>query len=256
MNTDLRNLIDLRFASWKDIKETAYDAVILPWGAFEPHNYHLPYLTDCYLSHHIALDCASLAYERFGAVCGVYPPVYFGSQNPGQWNKLFCVHTRSETQKAILHDVVASLSVQGFRKLIVLNGHGGNTFKPVIRDLAMEYPDFYIVAVDWWSIIPIAEYFEERPDEHGGEQETSVLLHYRPELVRMDRAGDGAVSPCKIGSVDKKTGWMPRNWDEVSADTGIGNPKKSSAEKGKQYVAAVVEKIAELVADLKGAVTP
>jgi len=50
------NSIDLRTANWKDVKEAKYDAVILPWGAFEPHNYHLPYLTDCYLSHHIALD--------------------------------------------------------------------------------------------------------------------------------------------------------------------------------------------------------
>ena len=63
------NSIDLRSASWKDVKETRYDAVILPWGAFEPHNYHLPYLTDCYLSHHIALDSAEFAYDRSGVLC-------------------------------------------------------------------------------------------------------------------------------------------------------------------------------------------
>lgn len=250
MKTDFTNIIDLRFATWKDVKETSYDVAILPWGAFEPHNYHLPYLTDCYLSHEIALDCAGKAFEQ-GVTCAVLPPVYFGSQNPGQWNKTFCVHTRSETQKAILQDVVASLHVQGIRKLVVLNGHGGNTFKPFIRDLAMEYPDFYIVAVDWWSIIPTEGYFEEKPDEHGGEQETSMLLHYRPDLVQMDRAGDGAVSPSRIGAIDKKIGWMPRNWDEVSADTGIGNPKKSTAKRGEKYAKAVVEKIAGLLVELK-----
>lgn len=249
MKTDFTNVIDLRFASWKDIKETAYDVAILPWGAFEPHNYHLPYLTDCYLSHEIALDCAGKAFKQ-GVTCAVLPPVYFGSQNPGQWNKTFCVHTRSETQKAILKDVVTSLHVQGIRKLVVLNGHGGNTFKPFIRDLAMEYPDFYIIAVDWWSIISTEGYFEEKPDEHGGEQETSMLLHYRPDLVQMNRAGDGAVSQSRIESIDKKIGWMPRNWDEVSADTGIGNPKKSIAEKGEKYAKAVVEKITGLLLEL------
>ena len=249
MNTD-RNLFDITKASWGDVKDKAYDVVMLPWGAMEPHNYHLPYLTDCYLSHEVAMDCAEKAFEQ-GVMCMVLPPVYFGSQNPGQWNKSFCVHTRSETQKAILYDVVNSLHVQGFRKLVVLNGHGGNTFKPIIRDLAMEFPDFTIVAVDWWAIVPTEAYFEERPDEHGGEQETSVLLHYRPDLVQLDRAGDGAVSPTKITSIYKKTGWMPRNWDEVSADTGIGNPKKSTADKGKRYATAVVEKITELLVELK-----
>lgn len=245
-----RNLFDFTKAVWGDVKENEYHVAILPWGAIEPHNYHLPYLTDCYLSQEIALDCADKAFER-GIKCAVLPPVYFGSQNPGQWNKPFCIHARAETQKAILQDVVTSLHVQGIRKLVVLNGHGGNTFKPFVRDLAMAFPDFTIVEVDWWSIVPTAGYFEEFPDEHAGEQETSVLLHYRPDLVQMDKAGDGALMPPKIAAIGKKIGWMPRNWDEVSADTGIGNPKKSTAEKGKKYADAVVLKIVELLSDMK-----
>jgi len=78
-----------------------------------------------------------------------------------------------------------------------------------------------------------------------------VMLHYHPERVAMDKAGDGVVAPCRIAGVDNKTGWMPRNWDEVSGDTGIGNPKKSTAEKGTRYVEAVVEKISSLLVDLK-----
>ncbi|NMB06695.1 MAG: creatininase family protein, partial [Bacteroidales bacterium] len=59
------------------------------------------------------------------------------------------------------------------------------------------------------------------------------------------------LSPSRIAGVDNKAGWMPRNWDEVSADTGIGNPSKSTAEKGKRYVQAVVQKITSLLVDLK-----
>jgi creatinine amidohydrolase len=107
--------------------------------------------------------------------------------------------------------------------------------------------------VDWWAIIPTEGYFEEKPDEHAGEQETSVMLHYHPELVAMERAGDGRVNPCKIGAVDRKIGWMPRNWDEVSADTGIGNPRRSTPEKGERYVKRVVEQITKLLVEMKQA---
>lgn len=245
------NSIDLTSANWQDIKNTQYDAVILPWGALEPHNYHLPYLTDCYLSHHIALDSARLAYEKCGVLCAVLPPVYFGSQNPGQWNLPLCIHTNSETQKAILCDIVDSLHGQGFRKLVIINGHGGNTFKMYIRDLAKKYPDFTVIAVDWWAIVPTAGYFEEKPDEHGGEQETSVLLHYRPDLVKMEQAGNGQVNPLPIESINQKVGWLPRNWGVVSEDTGLGNPKKSTPEKGEKYAKAVVEKIAGLLEELR-----
>ena len=236
--------------NYGEVLEQKYDIAILPWGAVEPHNYHLPYLTDCILSSAIAGDCAEKAYE-LGVTCMVMPPVFFGSQNGGQWNKPFCVHTRSETQKAILVDVVTSLYGQGLRNMVILNGHGGNTFKPYIRDLVMAFPDFHIIVVDWWSIVPTEGYFEEKPDDHAGEQETSVMLHYHPELVSMERAGDGTVAPSRIGAVDRRIGWMPRNWDEVSSDTGIGNPKRSTAEKGEQYVKAVVEQITMLLVEMK-----
>jgi len=79
------------------------------------------------------------------------------------------------------------------------------------------------------------------------------MLHYHPELVSMERAGDGKVIPGQIAALDQKIGWMPRHWDEVSSDTGIGNPKKSTAAKGVRYVRAVTEKIGELLTDLKHA---
>lgn len=232
-----------------EVLEHRYDIVILPWGAVEPHNYHLPYLTDAILTYEIAVECAGKALEQ-DINCMVMPPVWLGSQNPGQWNKPFCIHSRAETQKAILTDIVTSLYGQGYRKMILLNGHGGNSFKPYVRDLAMSFPDFSLIVVDWWTTVPTAGYFDEKPDEHAGEQETSVMLHFHPELVAMTKAGDGKVTSSGNASVDNKTGWMPRNWDKVSKDTGIGNPKKSTAAKGERYVKAVVDKITTLLVDL------
>ena len=61
--------IDLSFACYGYVKELVYDLAILPWGAIEPHNLHLPYLTDCILSHDIAVDAALKAWERYGVRC-------------------------------------------------------------------------------------------------------------------------------------------------------------------------------------------
>lgn len=76
--------------------------MFLPWGATEPHKLHLPYLTDCILSQAIALDAARRVQALRSLNCMVPPPVSFGSQKPGQRNLPFCIHTRYETQQAIL----------------------------------------------------------------------------------------------------------------------------------------------------------
>ncbi len=247
----VKNFLDALQATWGEVRKHDYDIVILPWGSIEPHNYHLPYLTDCYLSYGIALDSANAAFEKAGVNSMVLPPIYLGSQNPGQWNLPFCIHTRTETQKAVLSDIVDSLYLQNFHKLVIVNGHGGNSFKALIRDMARIYPDFCIVLVDWYDIVPKDDFFEESLDEHAGEQETSVMLHYFPHLVKMEEAGNGSTKPIKIESLNKKTGWMPRNWSEVTEDTGIGNPKKSTAEKGERYAEEVVSRIVDLLIELK-----
>ena len=161
--------IDLTVSCYGKVKDVKYDVVILPWGATEPHNLHLPYLTDCILPHDIAVDAAALALEHSGVRCMVMPPVPFGAHNPGQRELPFCIHTRYSTQQAILEDIVASLHAQGMRKLIIISGHGGNNFKGMIRDLAFVYPDFLIIATDWFSIVSPKGYFEAEIDDHAGE---------------------------------------------------------------------------------------
>ena len=182
--------MDLAVTCYGKVKPLNYDLVILPWGATEPHNLHLPYLTDCILSHAIAIDAAQQSLEKYSVRCMVMPYVTAGAQNPGQRELNFCIHYRYETQKAILTDIVASLYAQGHRRLLIINGHGGNTFKSMIRDLSLDYPDFLIATSEWFSFIPGKEYFEE-PGDHADELETSVMMHYHPELVDLKEAGEG-----------------------------------------------------------------
>ena len=124
---------DLSVSTYGVARQYNYDVVILPWGATEPHNLHLPYLTDCILSHDIAVEAAVKAFRQFGVRAMVMPPVQMGSQNPGQRDLPFCVHYRYETQRAILSDLVANLHHQGMRKMLIINGHGGNNFKNMIE---------------------------------------------------------------------------------------------------------------------------
>ncbi len=246
---DRRN-IDLTVSCYGITKGIKYEVAILPWGATEPHNLHLPYLTDSILPHRIAVEAAEMAWEKENVHCMVLPAVPFGSHNPGQRELPFCIHARQSTQMAILEDVVESLHVQGIRKLLILGGHGGNEFKGMIRDLACKYPDFLIMSSNWFSFVPTKEYFEEEIDDHAGESETSAMMHYHPELVDLSMAGEGHSKPFAIDALNEKIAWTPRHWHKATVDTGVGNPQKASAEKGARYLQTVVEKLAWLLTEV------
>ena len=240
---------DLTIENYGNLKDKPYSFAVLPWGATEPHNYHLPYLTDCYLAHDIAVDAANKAWERYDVRGMVLPPIPLGAQNPGQRELLFCLHTRYETQKHILYDIAESLTYQGIRVLVIMNGHGGNNFKPIIRDMTIDFPDLLVAVCDWFAVEPQTGYFDNK-DDHAGEMETSVMMHYHPELVDLSMAGTGESKSFAIDSLNNKTGWIPRNWAKVSIDTGVGDPRKSSAEKGEKFANVVTDKIALLFKEL------
>lgn len=239
--------IDLSVSSLHDTLEQHYELAILPWGATEPHNMHLPYLTDAILSHSIALDAAKKA-KLQGVNSIVLPPISLGSQNPGQRTLPFCIHARYATQYAILQDIVDSLSAQGMTRLLIINGHGGNIFKNMIRDLSIDKPDFIIATTEWYTFVNPKSYFSE-PGDHAGDLETSVMLHYHEELVDMTTAGSGEYTTFNMNCLKNGKIWTPRNWQKVSRDTGIGDPRRASKEKGTKYASAVVEELSEIICE-------
>lgn len=241
--------IDLSVSNYGTTRDIDYPIAILPWGATEPHNLHLPYLTDAILSHDIAVDAAVIACERYGLNAMVMPPVTLGSQNPGQRELKFCVHARYETQRAILTDIAESLYGQGIRRLLIINGHGGNTFKNMIRDLAVAIPDMLIATSEWFKVRPAREYFDN-PGDHADELETSVMMHYHPELVNLAEAGDGKSGGFAPDTLRRGIAWLPRNWGMVSRDTGIGSPAAATAEKGARFARDIASDYADLLHDL------
>ena len=122
---------------WKTIKDTSYEVAILPWGATEPHNYHLLYATDVFESDHVAVESARLAWGA-GAKVVVLPTVPYGV-NTGQLDLRLTINMNPSTQAALLHDVADSLHRQNIHKLVILNSHGGNDFKQMIRELQGAY---------------------------------------------------------------------------------------------------------------------
>ena len=239
----------LEQTNWKQIKNQKYDVAILPWGATEPHNYHLPYGTDSLETGKIAADAAAIAWEK-GAKVMVLPTIPLGSQNVGQIDMPFCLHTPPSTQTIILKDIITALNRQGIHKLVIMNGHGGNDFKPIVRELQPLFPEMFLSLVEWFRILDQSNYFEEDGD-HANEMETSIIMYYFPELVRpLEEAGEGKAKQYKLLAMRNKTAWAPRQWDKVSEDTGVGNPKKSTAEKGEVFVKDVCQRIADYFIEL------
>lgn len=233
--------------NWKTVKEMKYDVAILPWAATEAHNYHLPYSTDTLECDHIAAESAKYAWES-GAKVIVLPTVPFGVQS-GQLDIPFCLHINPSTQAAILFDIAQTLQNHHVQKLVILNGHGGNDFKTIIRELQQKLKIF-LCSLNWYTAAPPKQFFDE-PGDHAGELETSMILHIAPDLVlSLDQAGNGEEKKFQIEGLRNGLAWAPRQWTKISKDTGVGNPKLATADKGKQFSDAVSKKIGEFLSDL------
>jgi creatinine amidohydrolase len=236
-------------STWKTVAETPYTAAILPWGATEAHNYHLPYGTDTLQADEVAIRAAERAWNE-GARVVVLPPVPFGV-NTTQLDIKLCLNMNPSTQAALLADLVSSLEQQGIHKLLILNSHGGNDFRQIVRELQPKTRVF-LCTINWYSCVDVRQFVEEAGD-HAGEAETSAMMHLAPELVRpLSDAGDGRARPSRLRGVREGWAWAPRRWTQVTADTGIGDPRKSSAAKGEAYVGAAVERIAGFLVELDG----
>ncbi|HEX2077440.1 MAG TPA: creatininase family protein [Longimicrobium sp.] len=236
--------------NWRVVSETAYEVAVLPWGATEAHNYHLPYATDVYEAEHVAAEAARLAWER-GARVVVLPAVPFGVQT-GQLDIPLCLNLNPSTQAAILEDLVEALEGQGIRKVVIFNGHGGNDFKAIIRELQPR-TDVFLCTINWWNCIDSRPFFAE-PGDHAGELETSVMMHVAPNLVLpLDQAGAGRERKWRIQGLREGWAWAPRRWTAISEDTGVGNPAAATAEKGEAFLRAVTERIGGFLVELAAA---
>lgn len=232
------------------IRGVAWQAAVLPFGATEPHNLHMPYGTDTLQVEELARRACARARERGGNVLQL-PALPFGVNTnhlkiPGA---VACSVTPT-TLLAIISDLAEALSLQGVKKLVLLNGHGGNELKPLARQLHHR-SDMFLCVCDWFRMATdVYPGLFERPGEHADEVETSLGLAFFPQLMHPELADDGAARPSRFEAINR--GWVSitRPWHLVSANTGLGDPRAATAEKGRRLMDVLATRLGDFLADL------
>ncbi len=238
--------------NYKTVRETHYEVAILPIGSCEPHNFHLPYGTDTLQADGIAnLVCQSAVAQ--GAQVVKLPCIPYGVQSNMRELPL-AINVYPSTFFALLKDIVDSLENSGIRKLLILNGHGGNDFlKPFVREM-MGKSSVFIAVCDWWKVgSDIYDKVFEVRDDHAGEMETSVILKMAPELVDLANASDGATIKTRFEAINRGYVSISRRWDLLTESTGTADPRAASAEKGEKYLQIITQRVAQFLVELSAA---
>ncbi len=225
------------------------EVCVLPWGSCEPHNLHLPYGTDTFTAEKVAEISCKKANEKGGKVI-LLPTMQIGV-NSNHFGFPLALHFAPTTQLTILKDIIRALENYKIYKLVILNAHGGNEFGALLREL-YGTTKVHIFLMHWWSARGdlMDEIFEDKTGEHGHEAETSWALYLYPEFVHLEWADEGKVNEPRLKGI--KEGWVKivRPWHLLTTNSGYGNPKKATAEKGKAMVEASTDKIAEFLVEL------
>jgi creatinine amidohydrolase len=237
------------------VRQYPYEVAVLPLGATEPHNLHLPHAQDTLEGQLVGEKICEAAWNR-GARVVLLPAVPYGTDTNLMGYPL-AMNVQPSTLHLLISDLVDSLVHHGIRKILLLNSHGGNDFKPLLREMygrtaaQLFLCNWYHMFLDVYS-----EYFNHR-DDHAGEMETSLGLAYWPELVARNDDGsiaadEGQVRQTKLDAVNQ--GWVSitRPWHLLTTNAGVGNPLEATAEKGERLVDLLVERLGTFLVDLAG----
>jgi creatinine amidohydrolase len=225
-----------------------FDVVVLPLGATEPHNLHLPYGTDTFQVATIAARACALA-QQAGARILELPAMPYGTET-NQMKFPLAMNLNPSTLARVITDLIDSLAVHGIRRCVILNGHGGNDLKWVLRELHLK-TSVNIFLCNWYKVASdIYETIFDEKDDHAGEMETSMGLAHFPSLVAFEQADSGAVNPSRFEAVNR--GWVEitRPWHLLTTNSGAGNPRAATAAKGEKLTAVVAERLGRFLTEL------
>jgi creatinine amidohydrolase len=245
---------------WTQVPDLANRVVVVPLGSLEQHGHHLPMLTDSMIGGEIARR----AEAELGDEAIFLPTLWLGASDhhramPGT------VSVRNSVYVEMLKDVLDSLIGGGFRRIFLLNAHGGNITpgRMAIYDMNLKYrhlTDLWLAFSSWWTIaadqVAAIESLEQKIVTHACELESSMILRLRPELVKLEVAR-GANVPfesafyfpdfSRSSRVD-----VPRAFDQVSVTGAFGHPEVSTAEKGEELFSTAVREVVAFVREFAG----
>jgi creatinine amidohydrolase len=219
------------------------EVVVIPVGSTEQHAYHLPYGTDTWRVAEHCRRAAEVA-NAAGARVVVMPAMPFGV-NSNFTAYPFTVRLRVETLMAVVTDLVTELDRDGIRKILIVNGHGGNVWplRALTRQIHGKIAGM-VAVVDAGGYVPeevSREVWERGEGMHAGEGETSEILFLRPETVRMEAALPPTVSQPCISTLDAIKATYVKWWHDFTDTGGVGDPTAASAEKGRRWLEASAE---------------
>ena len=236
-----------------EARQAAPDTLlVLPVGATEQHGPHLPVGVDAFAVTHVARTAAAEAAKQIPVL--VAPTLPFGSSHHHlPFGGTMSLST--ETYYRVLHDLLESLIVGGFRRIFVINGHGGNNelIQLAARDLVLAHPA-NIAAASYWTVgaealaAAQATATTELPG-HSGEFETSVMLALRPELVR-DPRPDRPDAPPAVLAPARYRAELHGAWQHIAGYTD--RPALARAEHGERYLSAVADEVARAFVEFYG----
>jgi creatinine amidohydrolase len=238
------------------VKEHEYEVAVLPLGATEPHNLHLPYGMDTLEGDWIGERICQAAWEK-GAKVVLLPTIPYGTQT-NQREFPFSMNLNPSTLGAVIADLVDSLVHQGILKIVLLNSHGGNDLKGFLREMYGKSPAKLFLS-NWYAIFQdLYDQVFDEPDDHAGEMETSLALAWWPELVARKPDGtlaadEGAKAATKFEAVNR--GWVSitRPWHLLTTNGGAGNPHAASAEKGRRLMKVLEDRLGTFLVELSSA---
>jgi creatinine amidohydrolase len=246
-------LIETNYAA---VKQTQFEIAVLPLGATEPHNLHLPYGTDVFEADIVGERICEAAHAG-GAKVVLLPTIPYGTET-NQMAFPLAMNLNPSTLGLVIRDLVDSLVAHGVKKVLLLNSHGGNDLKPLLREMHGQTPA-QLFLCNWYRVLADVErqIFDD-PGDHAGEMETAFALAFFPHLVVHTSDGslaadDGATATTRFEAVNR--GWVSitRPWHLLTTNTGSGNPHPATAEKGHRMMELLVERLAGFLVELSAA---
>jgi len=239
---------DLTATNQGRMRDRAYELAVLPIGAIEPHNYHLPEGVDFRSATYIARRCCQAAWAQCPSILCL-PAIPYGV-DCNLMKFPMAIHVSQNTLDAMVRDIITSLRAHGISKIVLINGHGGNEFAAFVRQIQCDV-DVHVFVCNWWAVgrDRYDEIFET-PDDHGGEFETSISLVIHPELVELDSAGDGSIRPFRFEALQKGWARTSRDFGRATKTCAAGDPSRATAEKGRRYLDLVCDRITTFLVEL------
>jgi creatinine amidohydrolase len=238
-------------------KANPYEVAVLPLGATEPHNLHLPYGTDMFEGTIVGERICQYAHEK-GAKVVLLPTVPYGTETNMSRFPL-AINVDPTTLYRFVTDIIRSCINSGVRKIVLLNSHGGNEMKPLLRELADKI-DGQLFLCNWYLALggPELDGVFQHADDHAGEMETSFILATHPHLVAKTKDGklaadDGATAKTRFEAINR--GWVSitRPWHLLTTNSGSGYPHTASPEKAEKMLALLAERLGTFLVELSAA---